>query len=122
MRTMRGPKLPRRLLHDMYEVHSEGGAYDKENGGQWKPGKPVETLFKGVVMPLSNEDLQYADSGTSTKNAQKVYTDGHTLLVGAQFRDGFDQQLYTVKQELTHGPVHPLKRYMVEKKGASNPK
>lgn len=28
----------------------------------------------------------------------------------------------TVKQELTHGPVHALKRYMVEKKGASNPK
>lgn len=47
---------------------------------------------------------------------------GHTLQVGAQFRDGFDGQIYTVKQELTHGPVHSMKRYMVEKKGESNPK
>ena len=34
----------------------------------------------------------------------------------------FDGQIYTVKQELTHGPVHSMKRYMVEKKGESNPK
>ena len=46
----------------------------------------------------------------------------YTLQVGAQFRDGFDGQIYTVKQELTHGPVHSMKRYMVEKKGESNPK
>lgn len=66
--------------------------------------------------------LQYIDSGSYTLNAQKVYTNGHTLQVGAQFRDGFDGQIYTVKQELTHGPVHSMKRYMVEKKGESNPK
>lgn len=122
MRTWKGPKIPRALLHDMFEVHTEGGDYDKENGGQWKPGKQVETKFQGAVLPLNNEDLQYMDSGTYTVNAQKVYTNGYTLRIGAQFRDGYDGQLYTVKQELTHGPIHPLKRYMVEKKGASNPK
>lgn len=66
--------------------------------------------------------FEYIDSGSYTLNAQKVYTNGHTLQVGAQFRDGFDGQIYTVKQELTHGPVHSMKRYMVEKKGESNPK
>lgn len=71
------------LLHSMYEVHTEGGGYDKEQGGQWKPGKTVETAFQGVVMPLNNEDLQYIDSGSYTLNAQKVYTNGHTLQVGA---------------------------------------
>ena len=122
MRTWRGPKLPRHLLHTMYELHTEGGGYDKENGGPWVPGETVETPFQCIVMPLNNEDLQYADSGTYTVNAQKVYTNGHTLRVGAQFRDGYDGQVYTVKQELTHGPIHSLKRYMVEKKGESNPK
>lgn len=121
MRKWKGPQIPRSLLHSMYEVHTEGG-YDKEQGGQWKPGTTVETAFQGVVMPLNNEDLQYIDSGSYTLNAQKVYTNGHTLQVGAQFRDGFDGQIYTVKQELTHGPVHSIKRYMVEKKGESNPK
>ncbi len=122
MRTWRGPKLPRSLLHDMYEVHTEGGGYSSENGGQWKAGETVETKFQGVVMPLNNEDLQYIDSGTYTLNCQKVYTNGHQLRVGAEFRDGYDGQTYTVKQELTHGPVHPMKRYMVEKKGGSSAK
>ena len=108
MRTWKGPQLPRRLLHDMYEVHTEGGGHDKENGGQWKPGRKVETKFQ--------------DSGTYTINAQKVYTNGYQLKVGAEFRDGYDGQLYTVKQELTHGPVHGLKRYMVERKGVSRAK
>lgn len=122
MRLPKVPKLPRNLLHDMFELRTGGGKYDKSNGGQWVPGTTEEIRFKGVLMPLSNEDLQYADSGTYTKNAQKVYTNGHVLLIGAQFRDGHDGQTYTVKQELTHGPIHSMKRYMVEKKGASNPK
>ncbi len=122
MRTWRGPRLPRRLLHDMFALRTEGGCHDPENGGQWKPGAVVETMFQGVVMPMNNEDLQYMDSGTYTVNVQKVYTNGYTLAVGAQFRDGYDGQVYTVKQELTHGPVHPLKRYAVEKKGGSSPK
>ena len=85
MKRWKGPKLPRHLLHTMYEVHDESGEYSKDNGGQWVPGERIETPFQGVVMPLNNEDLQYADSGTYTINAQKVYTNGHTLCVGAQF-------------------------------------
>jgi hypothetical protein len=65
MRKWKGPQIPRSLLHSMYEVHTEGGGYDKEQGGQWKPGTTVETVFQGVVMPLNNEDLQYIDSGSS---------------------------------------------------------
>ena len=64
MRKWKGPQIPRSLLHSMYEVHTEGGGYDKEQGGQWKPGTTVETAFQGVVMPLNNEDLQYIDSGS----------------------------------------------------------
>ena len=63
MRKWKGPQIPRSLLHSMYEVHTEGGGYDKEQGGQWKPGTTVETAFQGVVMPLNNEDLQYIRMG-----------------------------------------------------------
>ena len=122
MRSWKGPKIPRNLLHDMYRITKEGGGYNPNKGGQFLGGKTVETPFKGVVMPLNNEDLQYIDSGTSTINAQKVYTNGETLEIGAQFRDGYDGQVYTVKQELTHGPIHSMKRYVVEKKGGSSPK
>lgn len=122
MRSWRGPKLPRNLLHTMYRITREEGHYDPDRGGQFTGGKIVEVPFKGVVMPMNNEDLQYMDSGTSTINVQKVYTNGETLEIGAQFRDGYDDQVYTVKQELTHGPIHSMKRYMVEKKGGSKPK
>ena len=46
MRKWKGPQIPRSLLHSMYEVHAEGGGYDKEQGGQWKPGTTVETVFR----------------------------------------------------------------------------
>lgn len=115
------PTIPLGLLHDIEELEP-GGSYDQANGGQWKPTKPTSKTFKGVVMPVNNEDLQYAIAGTYTQNSQKLYTNGHSLTVGQQVRDTFDGQVYTVKQELTHGPIHPLKRYVVEKKGVSSPK
>lgn len=86
--------------------------------GQWDNEK-----LSAVLQDLSaGFDVEVTGFDQHTLNAQKVYTNGHTLQVGAQFRDGFDGQIYTVKQELTHGPVHSMKRYMVEKKGESNPK
>lgn len=121
MKIWKGPRLPRHLLHEMYEVCAAGG-YDKDRGGQWMAGSTEEIPFSGIVMPLNNEDLQYIDSGTYTLNAKKVYTNGHALHVGARFRDGYDGQLYTVKQELTHGPIHAMKRYIVEARGESSPK
>ena len=61
---------------------TEGGGYDKENGGSGCPARRWRRRSRGIVMPLNNEDLQYADSGTYTVNAQKVYTNGHTSAWG----------------------------------------
>lgn len=112
------PQLPAGLLHDM-TMTSTTVELDEENGGQFRPQQPTVTTFKGIVMPMSNEDLQYLPEGTYTRNTQKLYTNGARVAVGAQFTDGFDGQTYTVTQELTHGPVHPMKRYAVEKKGVA---
>lgn len=115
----RAPKIPKALLHTLSEIVSTGGLYDVENGNQWRPGVTEEHAFSGIVMPLSNEDLQCMEVGTYTVNSQKLYTNGKALLLGAQVRDTYDGKVYTVKQELTHGPVHPMKRYLVETKGGS---
>ena len=96
------PTIPLGLLHDIEELEP-GGSYDQANGGQWKPTKPTSNTFKGVVMPVNNEDLQYAIAGTYTQNSQKLYTNGHSLTVGQQVRDTFDGQVYTVKQLLQGG-------------------
>jgi hypothetical protein len=110
------PQIPSGLLHDMKSI-TVLVTLEKDNGGQWKPSPPVETAFKGVVMPLNNEDLQFLPEGAYTINAQKLYTNGATLEVGAQFTDTYDGATYTVVQALTHGPIHPMKRYVVEKAG-----
>jgi hypothetical protein len=90
---------------------------EQGKGGQYKPTPPIVSTFKGVVMPIKNEDLQYMPEGTYTKNAMKLYTNSDTVEVGGQFRDTYDGNIYTIIQELTHGPIHPMKRYVVEKGG-----
>jgi hypothetical protein len=116
------PQIPSGLLHDMLQV-TPGGSHDNENGGQWKPTlNPATVKFKGVVLPLSNEDLEYLPEGTITKNSQKLYTNGKRVEVGATFTDTFDGVTYTITTELTHGPLHPMKRYLVETKGGASPK
>ena len=116
------PKIPLGLLHNMTLI-TPGGSRDVANGGQWKPTlNPATASFKGVVMPLANEDLEYLPEGTYTKNTQKLYTNGERVEVGATFTDTYDSTTYTVTQELTHGPIHPMKRYLVEARGGASPK
>lgn len=116
------PKIPLGLMHDMKQINP-GGGHDSSNGGQWKPKlNPEVKKFKGIVMPMSNEDLQYLPEGTYTKYTQKLYTNGERVNVGSTFTDTYDGMTYTVTQELTHGPIHSMKRYAVEAKGGASSK
>ena len=63
MRKWKGPQIPRSLLHSMYEVHTEGGGYDKEQGGQWKPGTTVETAFQGGFINFAVSCFQFFNAG-----------------------------------------------------------
>ena len=60
------PSIPLGLLHDIVAI-TPSETFSQANGGQFIPGaKPAETTFKGVIMPVNNEDLQYAPAGTYT--------------------------------------------------------
>lgn len=115
------PAIPGGLLHTMYEV-TAGGSYDQAKGGQWVPTEPTRTAFEGAVLPISNKDLQRSPQGTFSQFSEKVYTNGHPLLVGAQVYDPQTDTTYTVTQELGHNSIHPMKRYVVEAKGGAAPK
>ena len=68
------PSIPLGLLHDIVAI-TPSETFSQANGGQFIPGaKPAETTFKGVIMPVNNEDLQYAPAGTYTQNSNKLYT------------------------------------------------
>jgi len=116
------PQIPPGLLHDMLQIEP-GGTHDSVNGGQWKPAlNPKTAKFKGIVVPLSNRDLEYLPEGTYTKESQKLYTNGKHLEAGATFTDTYGGMTYTIETELTYGPLHPMCRYIVVAKGGASPK
>ena len=96
------PRIPRGLLHKIEEI-VPGGSYDQAAGGQWKPTTPAAKTFDGCIMPVNNEDLQYAEAGTYTKNSMKLYTNGYAVRPGQMIRDTFDGQEYTASGNLVSG-------------------
>ena len=120
------PQIPEGLLHTMYDIISDG-KIDQDAGGQWKKKKSKQVSFSGVVLPVSDKDLMREPQGTFTKLSEKIYTNGYALKVGGSVFDpqtgGRDRGIiYTITQELGHNSIHPLKRYVVEKKAVSSPK
>ena len=114
----RGPQLPKRLMRDLYRIDVTK-TFLQDEGGISVEDERVALVFKGAVMPLSNEDLQRLPEGTSTINSQKIYTNGQELEPGQLVQDSLDGQTYTVTTELTHNPVHGMKRYIVNKRGVA---
>lgn len=114
------PMIPDALMHTMQEIKS-GASFSQERDGQWIPGTEERIPFKGVVLPVNDKDLIRDTAGSFTQCSEKVYTNGYTLQIGAQVMDG-DGTRYTVVQELGHNSLHPIKRYLLERKEASAPK
>lgn len=108
------PRLPRALLH-ILTVYDRQFVRDPDNGGQYKPCETVAATFWGIVMPLSNKDWKQLPEGSYTENSQKLYTDDPIEIKPGQIvRDTYDGQTYTVKTELSHNTIHPMRRYIVE--------
>lgn len=106
------PRLPRALLHTLTLMER---TFEKEPGGQSRPVEVSTTSFQGVVLPLSNQDWKQLPEGSYTVNTQKLYTDDPvTIQPGQVITDTYDGQQYTVKQELSHNSIHPMRRYLVE--------
>ena len=58
-------------LPETIEVPSH---YDDE--GEWVPPRKSETFIKkaGIILPLSEDDLKYAENGVYTVKEKKLYT------------------------------------------------
>ena len=117
----RGPQLPRHLLRrfSCIEMSKE---FLQDQGGISQEISRIIISFEGALLPINNEDLQYLPEGSYTVNSQKIYTNGAMLQPGQLVQDSLDGQVYTVFTELTHSPIHGLKRYVVTKKGVAAPR
>ncbi len=111
------PLIPDGMMHDMQELVSSGGKYSTENGGQWVPGTTERVKFRGIVLPVNDRDLMYAEAGSYTRYSRKIYTNGHALKVGGKVYDPQDGMTYVVKQELGYNSIHPVRRYLVDSEG-----
>ena len=109
------PMIPNGLLHEMFEIKS-GAAFQQDNGGQYIPGKETRISFRGVILPVNDKDLIRDAAGTYMHCTEKIYTKGHALQIGARVMDQ-DGTVYTITQELGHNSIHPMKRYLIERKG-----
>ena len=109
------PMIPNGLLHEMFEIKS-GAAFQQDNGGQYIPGKETRISFRGVILPVNDKDLIRDAAGTYMHCTEKIYTNGHALQIGARVMDQ-DGIVYTITQELGHNSIHPMKRYLIERKG-----
>ena len=111
MRTFGKPMLPRGILHELVELRAGPGGYE-----------PERIPFQGVVLVVSEDDWQKAPQGTFTRNSRKIYTNGHALGVGSRVYDPESGATYTVTGDLDHGAIHPLRRFVAERKGEAAPK
>lgn len=108
------PAIPDQMLGPLVEVRTEK-VYRADKGGQYVDGDEQHIPFRGAILPLSEEDIQRAPQGTYTAASKKLYTNGHAALIGGKV-EAADGTTYTVKGELDYGSLHPLKRYIVERK------
>lgn len=111
------PQIPPGFMHTMYQIIKTGAALDMENGGQMSAAGEDRKSFQGVILPVGNKDLVRADGGTMLNCTEKIYTNGHILEVGAKVYDPPSGNSYTITQELGHNSLHPMKRYLIERKG-----
>lgn len=111
------PKLPNGIMKTLKKINVTGGAYSPTTG-LWVDGTPIEVSFKGAILPLSQDDLQYNDGGTYTRNDRKVYT-YDTLKKGQKIKDNNDVE-YTVDSDSDYDYISSFKRYYIKRVGASS--
>ena len=49
------------------------GYFDYTQGGVWVPGTVTETQIQGVILPLSDQELQFGGGGTYSTQDKKMY-------------------------------------------------
>lgn len=110
------PLIPGGLMHTMHLLQKDR-ELDMENGGQWTTAGEAKVSFQGVVLPVGDKDLVRSDSGSILNCTEKIYTNGKVLDTGAKVYDPPSGYTYTIVQELGHNSLHPVKRYLIERKG-----
>lgn len=113
--------IPSGLMHEMFKLNQEK-ELDVDNGGQWLPTTEKRVSFQGVILPVGSEDLVRAEGGATLNCTEKIYTNGFVLDTGSKVFDPQSGNTYTISQELGHNSLHPMKRYLIERKGKAGKK
>lgn len=64
--------------------------------GKWIEGEPQETQMQGIILPLSNDELQFEANGVYTKKDRKIYVT-EPLKIGQKIK--YDGQSFMIDSE-----------------------
>lgn len=110
------PRMPRTIQHKLIHRCVGEPTYDPENGGQWITEPEIDNEFYGAVLPLAADDIKLMPQGTYSSAHRKIYTDGYCLPIGCIVHDEYDCSNYCIVSELSYDGIHPLRRYIAERR------
>ena len=105
-------KLPRGLLKTMVHIKRTGGDYGEN--GKYVKGSEVRTDFKGVLLPLTEKDLKYVESGTYTTSDYKLYCE-----VDFETNEQIEylSKVWTIQEPRDYLEMGSFRRYIVRRVG-----
>ena len=116
---MSAPMIPEGLLRPMHHLKpTQAPAFG--SGGKYVSTPDERIPFRGRVMPVTNKDLMFAPEGLYTTESVKLYTHGYLLQANDVIEDSHDGAVYVITNILDHQDIHPLKRYVMKRKGGAS--
>lgn len=108
--------LPAEYLVDFSKVEKTGGQYDQQTG-IYQEGQENPVAAKGIILPLSNDDLKYAEAGTYTVHDRKIYI-SEPLTIGQEIE--YKGVRYTVRAEKDYSEQADVYIYLAQRVGEAN--
>jgi len=109
------PAFPEFLLQDITYKENINGYYDEY--GQWIKNTDTETNFKGVILPLNEEDLKLDVNGTYTKHDYKLYTKTSLSLSQNIVHNSIT---YEIQSKINYLNNTDFRRYIIRRVGDVN--
>jgi hypothetical protein len=109
--------IPEGIFNDLKKVVKSGGSYSTTTG-LWSNESEITQYFKGRILPITNTDLQYDQSGTYTTDNMKLYT-YENFDAGQQIIDENGVR-FKIDKSIEYSSLVNFNRYILEKMGVSS--
>lgn len=94
----------------------EAKKFNQSKGGVFEGVETVETVIRGVMLPLTEKDLKVLEDGARVEDFQYIFTNGDILEQNQYVKDPETDERFKVVKDLSFNSFHAkFKRYVVER-------